>query len=37
MNVGYFQPVPYLSRLEGNTILPGQSILVRGYVIKKGT
>lgn len=28
-------PVPYLSRLEGNNISAGQSLLIRGYVTEK--
>uniref|UniRef100_A0A915Q1Q9 Galectin n=1 Tax=Setaria digitata TaxID=48799 RepID=A0A915Q1Q9_9BILA len=26
-------PVPYLSKLEGNQLQPGQSLIVRGYII----
>ncbi|TKR92944.1 hypothetical protein L596_007494 [Steinernema carpocapsae] len=29
-------PVPYLSRLEGNQLQPGQSLIVRGIVIGRG-
>lgn len=27
------QPVPYLSKLEGNQLQPGQSLIIRGYII----
>lgn len=34
-NKDYFisQPVPYLSKLEGNQLQPGQSLIVRGIVV----
>uniref|UniRef100_A0A7E4VPN6 Galectin n=1 Tax=Panagrellus redivivus TaxID=6233 RepID=A0A7E4VPN6_PANRE len=28
-------PVPYLSKLEGNALLPGQSLIVRGIIVGK--
>lgn len=28
-----FKPVPYLSKLEGNQLQPGQSLIVRGIIV----